>query len=170
MFFTSPALDLSGEAGGAASSSATNPSSSTTAKEDTTTTTSTPFDYASVPNILDAPGPSSTPTTERPRKKKRRVEERGALGFCCLVSLSSAHLPIDPSSPRLRSSYRSPLSSPAPPSTTMPRPRRLRPPNRDLPVFLCLSQYTSSSELTLTPSPQAPTSARPRPRRPRCAA
>ncbi|KAL1704662.1 hypothetical protein EV121DRAFT_270366 [Schizophyllum commune] len=70
-----PALDLSGEAGASTSTSAQNPSASTS---DTTLAADTaPFDYASVPNILDAPGPPSTPTTERPRKKKRRVEEKG---------------------------------------------------------------------------------------------
>ncbi|KAI5824539.1 hypothetical protein K523DRAFT_420722 [Schizophyllum commune Tattone D] len=74
-----PALDLSGEAGDAAGGAASSSTSRANAQGAPITFPSAdaPFDYASVPNILDAPGPSSTPTTERPRKKKRRVEEKG---------------------------------------------------------------------------------------------
>ncbi|KAL1736939.1 hypothetical protein EV714DRAFT_232872 [Schizophyllum commune] len=71
-----PALDLSGAAAGASTSTST-PVAGSSASAQGAPDPSTPFDYASVPNILDAPGPSSTPTTERPRKKKRRVEEKG---------------------------------------------------------------------------------------------
>ncbi|KAL1753918.1 hypothetical protein FB107DRAFT_276319 [Schizophyllum commune] len=71
-----PALDLSGEAAGASTSTSTLVAGSSASAQGAPDP-STPFDYASVPNILDAPGPSSTPTTERPRKKKRRVEEKG---------------------------------------------------------------------------------------------
>ncbi|KAL1686464.1 hypothetical protein GGG16DRAFT_117904 [Schizophyllum commune] len=70
-----PALDLSGDTAGVASSSTSR--ANTQGAPNTAPAVDTPFDYASVPNILDAPGPSSTPTTERPRKKKRRVEEKG---------------------------------------------------------------------------------------------
>ncbi|KAL1719714.1 hypothetical protein EV715DRAFT_263246 [Schizophyllum commune] len=71
-----PALDLSGAAGGVASAS-TSRSNTQDAPNTAPAADTAPFDYASVPNILDTPGPSSTPTTERPRKKKRRVEETG---------------------------------------------------------------------------------------------
>ncbi|KAL1671894.1 hypothetical protein EV122DRAFT_295219 [Schizophyllum commune] len=74
-----PALDLSREAGDAAGGAASSSTSraNTQGAPITFPSADAPFDYASVPNILDAPGPSTTPTTERPRKKKRRVEEKG---------------------------------------------------------------------------------------------
>ncbi|KAI5896331.1 uncharacterized protein SCHCODRAFT_02614539 [Schizophyllum commune H4-8] len=81
-----PAPDLSGDAPTAGTTSAIATASSTAMAAAPSTTqdtpfdyasASTPFDYASVPNILDAPAPPTTPTSERPRKKKRKVEEKG---------------------------------------------------------------------------------------------
>ncbi|KAL1659865.1 hypothetical protein GGF50DRAFT_130709 [Schizophyllum commune] len=71
-----PTLDLSGE------TSSANPSTSTSAQAasadaSNSTTPDAPFDFASVPNILDGLGPSTTPMSERPRKKKRKAEEKG---------------------------------------------------------------------------------------------